>query len=108
MNPTKTPSESEPPGGIGQGLMRRREFSYSQDFKQNHLLDPKTGITPAELSSVSIAATTTSQANTLSAAVFVDGPEDGMELVRSIPDADALFLTDKGRIERATGFPFTR
>jgi thiamine biosynthesis lipoprotein len=88
--------------------MSRRKFSFSQDFKQNHLLDPKTGSSPAELSSVSIAATTTRQADTLSMAVFVAGLEDGMELVRSIPGADALPFTEQGRIERMTGFPFTR
>lgn len=87
--------------------MKRREFSFSHDFKQNHLLDPKTGSPPAELSSVSIAATTTRQADPLPAVVFVAGLEDDMELVRSIPGADALFVTEQGRIERTTGFPFT-
>lgn len=87
--------------------MKRCEFSFSQDFKQNHLLDPKTGSPPAELSSVSIAATTTRRADALSAVVFVAGLEDDMELVRSIPGADALFVTEQGRIERTTGFSFT-
>ena len=87
--------------------MRRRGFSFSQDFAQTHLLDPKTGSSPAEFSSVSIAATTTRQADALSAAVFVAGLEDSMELVRSIPGIDALPVTEQGRIERTTGFPFT-
>ena len=88
--------------------MKRREVSFSQNFEQTHLLDPKSGSPPAELSSVSIAATTTRQADALSAVVFVAGLEDDMELVRSIPGADALFVTDQGRIKRTTGFPFTR
>ncbi len=87
--------------------MRRREFSLGQDLKQNHLLDPKTGSSPAEFSSVSIAATTTRQAEALSTAVFVADLEDGRELVSSIPGADALPVTGQGRIERTTGFPFT-
>ncbi|RKX36196.1 MAG: FAD:protein FMN transferase [Verrucomicrobia bacterium] len=83
------------------------ETFFSEDFKQHHLLDPRTGSSPAELSSVSIAATTAMQADALSTAVFIAGLEDGMELVKSIPGADALFVTKQGRIERTTGFPFS-
>jgi thiamine biosynthesis lipoprotein ApbE len=88
-------------------VIRRRELSFCQDFKQNHLLDLETGSSPAEFSSISIAATTTRQADTLSTAVFVADLEDGMELVRSIPGSDALPVTEQGRIERTAGFPFT-
>jgi thiamine biosynthesis lipoprotein len=83
------------------------ETTFTNDFSQHHLLDPKTGSSPAEaeLSSVSIAATTAMQADALSTAVFVAGLRDGMELVKSIPDADALFVTKQGKVVRTAKFP---
>lgn len=81
------------------------ETTFTNDFSQHHLLDPKTGSSPAELSSVSIAATTAMQADALSTAVFVAGLRDGKELVKSIPGVDALFVTKQGKVVRTAGFP---
>jgi thiamine biosynthesis lipoprotein len=81
------------------------ETTFTNDLTQHHLLDPKTGNSPTELSSVSIAANTAMQADALSTAVFTAGLRDGMELVKSIPGADALFVTKQGKVVRTAGFP---
>jgi thiamine biosynthesis lipoprotein len=81
------------------------ETWFSADFVNNHLFDPRTGHSPTELSSVSIAAPTGLAADALSTAVFVLGVERGMNLVRSIPGTDALFVAKDGSITKTEGFP---
>jgi thiamine biosynthesis lipoprotein len=81
------------------------ETCFSDDFRENHLFDPRTGRSPSELASVSVAAPTAFEADALSTAVFILGPEKGRALVESVPETDALFVTKSGRVERTTGFP---
>ncbi|MEZ5276893.1 MAG: FAD:protein FMN transferase [Opitutaceae bacterium] len=81
------------------------ETKFSDDYRLNHLLDPKTGRSPDELSSVSIAAPTALQADALSTAVFILGMAEGRRLVESTPGTDALFVTKLGQVERTAGFP---
>jgi len=78
---------------------------FSPDRRDNHLFDPSTGRSPSAFSSVSVAAPTAMQADALSTALFVLGPERGLELVRSTPKADALFVLKDGRTLATEGFP---
>jgi thiamine biosynthesis lipoprotein len=79
--------------------------SFSEDRRDNHLFDPHTGRSPDVFSSVSVAAASALQADALSTAVFVLGLERGVELVRSTPGADALFVLKDGRTLATEGFP---
>ncbi|MBP89140.1 MAG: thiamine biosynthesis protein ApbE [Planctomycetaceae bacterium] len=79
--------------------------TFSPDFKHHHLLDPRTGYSPSELSSVSIAANSALEADALSTAVFVMGAESGMDLVRETPSIDAMFVLKDGRVRTTNGFP---
>jgi thiamine biosynthesis lipoprotein len=81
------------------------ETWFSPDLVNNHLFDPHTGHSPTELASVSIVAPTGMAADALSTAVFVLGVKRGMDLVRSIPGTDALFVTKDGSITMTEGFP---
>lgn len=81
------------------------ETRFSEDYMNHHLLDPKTGKSPAELASVSIAAPTALEADGYSTAVFMLGLEAGRHLVESTEDMDALFITKNGRMIRTSGFP---
>jgi len=81
------------------------ETCFSDDFAHHHLFDPRTGHSPAECASVSIAAPTAMMADALSTAVFVLGPRAGLELVRSTPGADALIVQKAGSMEATAGFP---
>jgi len=78
--------------------------SFSTDFRANHIFDPRTGRSPAELASVSIAAESATTADALSTAVFVLGPDAGLELVRKF-DADAFFVLKNGRTLATDNFP---
>lgn len=81
------------------------ESHFSADYRNHHLIDPRSGRSPVELSSVSVAARTALQADALSTAVFLLGLEEGMKLIESTPGADALFVTKEGRQVSSAGFP---
>jgi thiamine biosynthesis lipoprotein len=81
------------------------ETRFSDDFASNHLFDPRTGHSPTELASVSIAAPTAMAADALSTAVFVLGAGRGMELVRQMPGTDAMLVSKSGRITATDRFP---
>ena len=79
--------------------------SFSHDHRYNHLFDPRTGDSPQELASVSIAARTAMQADALSTAVFVLGAEKGLQLIQSTPQADGFLVLKDGSVLATDGFP---
>ncbi len=81
------------------------ETRFSDDYSQHHLLDTRTGLSPVELSSVSVVAKTALQADALSTAVFLFGVKNGKQLIEATPGADALFVTKDGTETRTAGFP---
>ena len=62
----------------------------------HHILDPKTGRSPGLPASVSVIAPTAMQADALSAAVFVMGPQPGIQLIDSLPAHACLVLSHSG------------
>lgn len=81
------------------------ETRFGPGYDFHHLLDPKTGHSPRELSSVSVAAPTALEADALSTAVFLTGMEKGMKLIESMPETDALFVSKSGKVVKTSGFP---
>lgn len=81
------------------------ETRFSDDFRANHLFDPRTGRSPEHFASVSVAARTGLEADALSTALFVLGPEEGLKLLRGTPGADALLVFKDGRTLATGGFP---
>lgn len=79
--------------------------TFSSGFRYHHLFDPRTGISPDELASVSVVAPTAMQADALSTAVFVLGPMRGMDLIEQTPGADVLLVVKDGRARASRGFP---
>ena len=82
------------------------ETAFTADFSRHHILDPRTGQSPGVLASVSVLAPTAMAADALSTALFVLGPERGVEFLRSYPDTDALIILKNGRHLATAGFPF--
>lgn len=80
------------------------ETTFASDFSKNHIFDPRTGESPGELASVSIAAPTAMQADALSTAAMVLGPRRTLELIARLPDVDALLLLKNGRMLKSAGF----
>ena len=81
------------------------ETAFSDDFRVNHIFDPATGVSPQEFASVSIVAPTAMQADVLSTAVMVLGPERGLKVIASLPGVDAFMTLKNGRTLSTAGFP---
>ena len=71
----------------------QRYFMDSQGIRYHHILDPSTGY-PSEsgLISVTIVAESSLAADALSTILFVAGMEKGLEILRSYPRTDAIFV----------------
>lgn len=92
-----------------------RTFSTSGDYERffvkdgvryHHILDPHTGRPARGVRSVTVLAPRAVLADVLSTAVFVLGPESGMDLVESLPGVAAVMVTEDNRVivsERAKG-----
>jgi thiamine biosynthesis lipoprotein len=80
------------------------ETSFSADFSRHHIFDPKTGISPGELASVSVLAASAMRADALSTTLMVLGAEAGAALLSQFPGGDALFILKDGRHFATAGF----
>jgi thiamine biosynthesis lipoprotein len=91
----------------GQCLATSGDYAtkLSADGRHHHLFDPRSGNSPNELASVSIAADTALAADALSTAAFVLGLDKGAALVERSKGASALFVTTSERVLVTPGFP---
>jgi thiamine biosynthesis lipoprotein len=91
----------------GRSLATSGDYStaFSADRSLNHIFDPATGRSPPHFSSVTVAAPSGMDADALSTAIFVLGPERGLDLVRRSPGGDALLVLKDGRTLSTLGFP---
>lgn len=80
------------------------ETTFSADFSKHHIFDPTTGQSPHETASVSIAAPSAMQADALSTAAMVLGPERTLQLIERLSNVDALLVLKNGRSLRTPGF----
>ncbi len=71
--------------------------------RYHHILDPRTGWPAAEVASVTVWAPTALQADALSTALFVLGPERGYEMACSLPGVEALFVLPGGQVKLTPG-----
>jgi thiamine biosynthesis lipoprotein len=81
------------------------ESAFSTDFRKNHIFDPRTGDSPAELASVSIVAPSAMQADALSTTAMVLGAKATVELAHSLREVDVLLVWKVGRTFATPGFP---
>lgn len=63
------------------------------DLYFHHLLDPESGQPARELVSVTVVAPTALEADALSTAVFILGPEEGMALLESLEGVEGILIT---------------
>ena len=79
--------------------------TFTPDRSANHIFDPATGRSPGAFASVTVVAPTGIAADALSTAVFVLGPERGLDLIRRTPGADALVVLKDERVLVTDAFP---
>lgn len=71
--------------------------------RYHHLLDPQTGMPARGVTSVTVVAPDAFTADAYSTAVFVMGRERGMALVESLPEVEAIIITEDGQIHLSSG-----
>lgn len=81
------------------------EQYFEVDEKRfHHILDPKAGYPSKGLQSVTIIHKSNILADALATAVFVMGKENGMKLIETLDDTEAMIIDDKGKIFYSSGF----
>ncbi|MCG3209041.1 MAG: FAD:protein FMN transferase [Anaerolineae bacterium] len=92
---------------LGQAVATSGDYInyFSQDFARHHIIDPRTGQSPAELASVSVLAPSATAADALSTAIMVLGRVKGLALAAQLPGVEALVITKTMQIDRTPGFP---
>lgn len=78
--------------------------AFTDDFRHHHILDPRTGMSPPELASATITASSAALADGLATAALVLGPERGLAAVASFQDCEALLIGKDLRHYRSAGF----
>lgn len=76
--------------------------------RYHHILDPRSGFPAGQVASVTVIAPTCEIADALSTAVFVLGPERGLELLEEMPDVEGLLIAEReGNLSarKTKGFP---
>lgn len=81
------------------------ESRFSEDWSSHHIFDPATGRSPTTLSSVTVVAPTGLDADALSTAIFVLGPDRGLELAASCSGIEVLMVLKRGDLVATPGFP---
>jgi thiamine biosynthesis lipoprotein len=87
-------------------------FSTSGDYERffeeggvryHHILDPKTGLSPHAVRSVTVIASTATRTDGLTKTVFILGPKAGLEFINQLPDADAIVIAADGKVSYSKG-----
>ncbi len=78
--------------------------SFTQDRSVHHIIDPRTGSSPAYAASVSVVTPTAMAADALSTAVMVMGPGDGLRLLEEMEGVEGLIVTKGRDVLRTRGF----
>lgn len=79
--------------------------SFSQDFRHHHIIDPRTGLSPTDLASVTVIAPSATDADALSTTAMVLGVEAGLALLNRLPHVEGLLITKTMEIRQTAGFP---
>lgn len=78
--------------------------AFTRDRSHHHVIDPRTGRSPPEISSVTVTAASAMMADALSTTVMVLGPEEGLRFLDGYPGAEGLVVTKSGDRLRTEGF----
>ncbi len=85
--------------GNGDSLATSGDYERGQ-----HIIDPRTGRPPTAAQAVTVIGKNAAVTDALSTALFVLGPEAGIELAETLPEIEALIVDRNDRIVRSSGF----
>jgi thiamine biosynthesis lipoprotein len=87
---------------MGSGDYER--FFMKDGVRYHHIIDPSTGYPARRLTGITVTCPDPMMADAWATALFVLGPERGMELVESEPDLETIMVTPDERILASSGF----
>ncbi|MDD5658994.1 MAG: FAD:protein FMN transferase [Actinomycetota bacterium] len=76
---------------------------FDPEKKTSHIIDPRTGFTADKCISATIIADNATIADILATSVFVLGPEEGMALVNTLDNVEALIIDSDRNITKSEG-----
>ncbi len=80
------------------------EIYYDREKMFHHIVNPKTGFSPDQVTSGTIRASTTMEADALATAVCVMSPSQGTEFVNRVPGCDSLIIATDGALWKSKGW----
>ena len=80
------------------------EQYFTKDKSAHHILNPKTGHSATESISVTIITDNSVDADALATAVFVMGPQNGMNLINDLENVEGLIVTENKAILKSDNF----
>ena len=105
----QSPRATEMMSFIGTARVQNAALATSGDYqhqflgtKHHHILDPKVGVSPQLISSVTVVTPDASDADALSTALMVMGPEVGLDLIEQIPDTAAIIVDKSGSLYQSS------
>lgn len=91
-------------GGEGAATSGDYRAAFTPDRAAHHVLDPRTGRSPAEASAATVVAPTASEADALSTAVLLLGPGAGLALLDARDGTEGIVVGKNGTASRSRGF----
>ena len=80
------------------------ERYFDEDgVRYHHIIDPHTGHSASKVRSATIIAPTATQTDGMSKTAFVLGAEKALEIINSMPEYDAVFVTPEGHVLYSDG-----
>lgn len=80
-----------------------QRFIMKDGVRYSHILDARTGRQPRQLDSVTMVLNSSTDGDILSTALFILGPEKGLELLKKYPGAEAIMVTTDGKVITSPG-----
>ena len=80
------------------------QCSFSADYVNHHIFDPRTGYSPQALSSVSVMADSAVQADAITKVIFMSGYEQALSLAKAW-GVEILVVDKHGRWQASVGLP---
>ena len=78
-------------------------YFEADGVRYHHILDPRTGISPTGMRSVTIVGPDATTTEGISKSVFIMGPERGIRFVESLPGIDAVIIDGDGNMRYSAG-----
>ena len=80
------------------------EIYFDRERTSHHIVSSSNGLSPLGCRSVTVRTTSAMHADALATAVFVMGPQAGLDLIESIPRSECLIVTSEDAQVRSSGW----